>query len=933
MREDDLRLPDSGALLARDAELAQVVQAWSGGAGALCLAGEAGIGKTVLWETVLKRCRDAGWRVLSAMPAEAEADMPYAVLGDLLGGCLDAARPDLPDPQLRAVEVALLRRPVDGAVPQPHAVALATTAVLRTLAEQCRLVLAVDDVQWMDRDSGTAVAFALRRLPPDRVRALFTMRTGEPTAAPFVLAREVHTIHVGPLDLDATQRLLARELGERATAGLSWRLHESARGNPLHALELGRSVARSWPWAADSVVPPSDLAELVRQRVAELADDARELLVAVAAMSRPAIGPLLAAYGPRAEALVGQGEAAGLLRRVGDRLWFVHPLYATACYREAPVALRASVHSRLAGVVTDPERRARHLALAAPGPDRVVAEHLDVGAGCARARGAPRTAADLAELARVLTPAADAVGRATRARAVAQFLLEAGDAVQARRTLERLRADQQAGPERSRTLTALAAVLFEQEGVSAMREVAWQALAEAEGSPAAEAAAHLILAERAELPIGETRRHAQLALDFFDGLPDPDPALLASALKQVAIASWREGNVIPPELMQRATEMEDQSASLPPVAWRARTCQGECIKYLDEFAAADELLLDAWQRAEREGDLSSMSDIAGHRAELALWLGRWTDAETAAGQAVENARQCEQRGRLGLSAYFRSLVHAHTGGIAQARRDADFALEEGMSGDDGWSVALARTALGFIDLSCDDPRAALRHLDEVDAFFEASDVLAEPRQWRYLGDHVEALVRCAEVERAADRLDRMRRWADGMATTWPSAATARATGLLAHATGRAEDAVACLEESVTLFKTLPLPFEQARSELALGSALRRVRRRRDARETLTSARDTFSGLGAPLWLDKVERELARLGGRTSSGNDLTESEARVAGLVAQGLSNREVAAALVVTARTVESHLTRVYAKLGVRSRVELARRLTPTAPTVDAVE
>jgi DNA-binding CsgD family transcriptional regulator len=910
-------------LLGRESLLEDVTAFWAGSAGVLCLVGPAGIGKTALWRAAVDAASTAGWSVLRASPAEAERDMPYAVLADLLTGVLDDPALDLPAPQRRALEVALLLRAPEGTPPDPHGVGLATTAVLRARTEATRLVLAVDDLQWADRASTDALRFALRRLPADRVRAVLAIRTGDPTAPAPRLDPEATTLVVGPLALDDTRRLLARELSDRATAAVARRLHESALGNPLHTLELARAVAHKWPWTIDSVVPPPPLADLLRQRVDGLPESTRRALLMVAAMSRPSTGLLGRALGADPVVEVRRAVAAGLVRTAGDRLAFVHPLYAAACYRDAPTAERAAVHARLAEVVTDPERRARHLALAADGPDVEVAARLDAAAEAARARGAPHAAADLAELARAHTPVDDEPARIRRTRALADHLVEAGECNAARHVLEAMVAAQQPGPERARTRVALASVAYEDEGVAVMRAILWQALEEAAGDPAATAEAHLVLS-RAEMPAVEAVRHAEHALAWFERLGgdggEPDPARLADALRQLAVARWQLGRGISRELMARAAALEEGLERRPPVEWRAWACYAECLKYHDGFDEADRILAECDATAELEGDLSSTSDLASHRAELALWLGRWPEARTHVERAVEAARLAAQGGRLGMALCFRTLVLAHLGDAEGARADAAEVIDAALREDNVWRLVLARGWLGLLELSLGDARAAADQLDQVDALLTGSPVFTEPRQWRYLGDHVEALVRTGQLDRAGAAVERMAAWADRVAVPSAHAGALRARALLAQADGDLDRAVTGFVEATAAYAALPLPFEQARTALLLGTARRQARQRREAREDLARARARFAALGAARWLERAEEELGRLGGRTRSDRELTASEQRVADLAVAGMTNKEIAAALVVTPRTVEAHLTRIYAKLGVRSRVELTR-------------
>jgi len=270
---------------------------------------------------------------------------------------------------------------------------------------------------------------------------------------------------------------------------------------------------------------------------------------------------------------------------------------------------------------------------------------------------------------------------------------------------------------------------------------------------------------------------------------------------------------------------------------------------------------------------------------------------------------------------FAAVVAAHRGLEGEAREAAGAALAAARENEDRWSEALTHAALGFLELSVGaaaDAAAALGRTHE----YASRVVVTEPRQWRYLPDYVEALAATGQLDLAADRLARLEQWAAGAGTDWPAALAARARGLLAGARGEREQALAALEAAAARHERLPLPFDRARTLLALGAAQRRARRKREARASLEEAVAVFEALGAPLWAASAREELGRISGRSGARGELTTSERRVAELVADGRKNKEIAAALVVTPRTVEAHLTRIYAKLGVRSRAELATRI-----------
>lgn len=857
------------------------------------------------------------------MPAEAERQLSFVGLGDLLGPGLGEALEALPAPLRRALEVALLLRDPVGAHPEPRAVATAGWAALQALSRAGPLLIAVDDVQWLDQPSAAVLGFALRRLERRPIRAVLTYRSGygwpewldpDPT-------RTVR-LELGPLSMGAIHRVIAEGLGEPASRATLRRVYEHAGGNPLYALELARALPREG-WLVDAphaFAAPHDLATLVEGRLAELPDSSRRAMLYLAALGHPTIDLLQRAFqGSRADD-VAAAVSAGLVTRDGNRLRFTHPLFASVCYRSAPEAVRREVHAHLAEVAEVPEERARHLALAASGPDPQAAAAVDADALRARSRGAPQAAAELAELARRLTSAADQTSLFRRTRALARYLQEGGDASLARQVLEELIAGLPPGPQRARGLAALAAILYEQEGSTAAGAAARQAVSEAGNDPTARAESYLALAGLSDLTVEERPRYAQLALDAVEADNSAPPELLAAALREVELVHYHAGHGMSEILMHRAAALEAELEEPPPVAWRATTILGECLKYLDRFAEAERLLVDSQSLAESASDAGSLGEILGHRAELALWLGHWDEAAHLAAGSVEATLSTEQAGRLAAAYNFRSLVRAHRGEVEPARSDGQAALVASGEAADAWTNAMAHSSLGFLGLSLGETAGAIHHLSQIDHFAERG-VVTEPRQWRYLGDYLEALLAAGRVDEAEGRLRRLEQWARNTGTPWPALLAVRSRALVREALGDRKASLEAIAEALERHASLPLPFERARTCLLAGQIRRRAGVKRLARETLEEALAAFEGLGAPLWSMRARREMGRISGRPAASGELTASERQVAELVAAGHSNKEVAAALSVTVRTVEAHLTRIYGKLGVRSRTELARQ------------
>jgi DNA-binding NarL/FixJ family response regulator len=889
---------------------------------AFVLLGEAGIGKTALWQDTVHRAEVHGARVLAAAPAEAEAGLTFAALGDLFADVEPQHLDALGRPQRTALEASLLRRPVAGPPPDERAVGLAVAALLGALATTGPVLLAVDDVPWLDPASAAALAFAVRRLSAERVLALLTARTAD--AVPPALRAALgpcRRLDLGPLSLGATQQLLRSDAHGLVSHGAARRIHETAQGNPLHALELLRADRpdESLPGAA-AFRPPRELADLVRERLARLPASTRELLLAVSALSRPTLDDLAALAGHDPVSDVASAVESGLLVVDGARLRFAHPLFAAACYRGVSLAARRDMHSRLAALVTDPEERARHQASAAEAPDDRTAGALDLAARQARARGAVDAAAELMLLAGEHTEdrAGEQAGR--RARDAARHLTDAGRPERAREVLVAARARCTEASERVRLTLALATVVYELDGPGPSLCLTREAMAATGADADLQAEAHLSYVEHSHAPVQERLAHITAGLRLVEARSDANPVVHARLLREAALARYHAGEGMPRDLMQQATEIEARCPEPVPVAWRARTCLGECLKYLDEFAESERLLAESAALAEQTGDVVSLVGTLGHQSELALWLGQWDTADACAERALALADELDQQSRKPFALMGRLLVAAHRGQVDTARTLGADALATARVAGDGWAEALVLAAIGFTELAAGQPAAAVEALDRTDRFMSEA-LRTEPRQWRYLVDHVAALTLVGDLPRALEQLRRLDDWAGRMGTGWPRLMAARARGVVLGQQGDAEAALAALEEAVAIGETLPLPFVRARGQLTLGIALRRVRSRRRARELLDEAIAAFDDLGAWGYAEQARAEVGRISGRAGSGGALTATEERVAALVAQGLSNKEVARQLVVTPRTVEAHLTRIYSKLGLRSRAELARQ------------
>jgi DNA-binding CsgD family transcriptional regulator len=913
------------------ATLGRLVSEPRDGPVAVLIEGEAGIGKTTLWAAALDMARERSWRVLAARPAEAEAGFSYGVACDLLGPVLEETLAGLPGPQRRAVETAFLR--AEGRA-DAHAVSAGVLAVLRASLASGPVLAAIDDLQWLDAASARVLEFALRRLTTGQLMVLAASRPPGSGPAPLRLDRAVgaerlHALVLGPMPMGETHRLVNQRFGAWLPRPVLRRVYDASGGNPFFAVEMARSLLRQgMPASTDALPVPGTLRELVRERLAGLSAEARDALAVVSVVSRapPALVAAIAGSPDAAMEGLAEAEDAGILIRSGGLVEFSHPLLASVVYAQTRPARRRVLHRAIAealdgqaaGIAADSGARAWHLALGAEGPDAGVARALDVAAATARSAAAPEGAARLAELACRLTPPGCEDDRVRRSVDLAQYLFEAGDTSGARSELEGLVTRMAPGPDRARVLLRLGKVLYSAESSPAAEERAKQAIAEAGPAPAILAEAHALAAQLADHNNHDREAHARRAVQLMSEQANPDPAILATALVALGMADYYQGRGVARELLEQATVLERSAAERPPVAWRAKTIMGQFLKYADDFGTAREILTAAHHAAAEEGDEGSLPDILGHIAELELWAGDWQRATAYAAECVEAAERTGQEVLLSVNRYARALVNAHLGLAGPARADAEAGLAFGERCGDPWLIGINLWVLGFLELSLGKLAEADRHLSRVGEIRESIG-LREPGQWRFQADHVEAVIGLGELARAGDLLDRFEEGAQTTGRAWALATAARSRGLVRAAQGDTDGAATAFEQALAYHQHLPMPFELGRTVLARGQLQRRLKQKRAARESLQAAMEVFRGLGAPLWAERAQAELRRVGLRPAAPLSLTPTEERVADLVAAGHTNREAAQALFVSVHTVEDNLRRIYRKLGVRSRTELA--------------
>jgi len=924
--------PPAPAFVGRDEELAAVVaflQATEALPGVLLLEGEAGIGKTTLLRAGMAAASRSRFRVLSARPVEAESSLSFAALGDLLEERLGEVLGALPGPQRRALEVALLLEEPEGPVPDRRAVGIGVLGALRALAAAEPLLLAIDDLQWLDPASATVLQFALRRLGDEPVGLLAASRSGRertPLEPERIFSEgRLRRVRVGPLSLGALHRLLRDRLDTTFPRPTLRRIHETSAGNPFFSLELARALERHGrPLDPGERLPvPDDVHELSRDRLAALPAETAAALRAAAALSQPTLALVSAATRGDRSVLEPAVEAQ-VVELEGDRVRFTHPLLASAAYGSTEG--RRELHGRLAEIIVDPEERARHLALAAAGPDSSVAAALEEAARGAAARGAPGVAAELTEQAARLTPPNRAEDARRRTADAGYYHFESGDSRRARAMLERLAAELPAGPERASVLVRLAFTRAYDDDVHAASNLNLQALEEAGEDSLTRARALTGLAAtlfRRREQLAEAVEYARAAVELADGLGEPvivGDALGVQLMAESALGQPEAGATLE-RLLQIQPAREPVRLQAEP-AWHAAIVR----MWWEELERAQSEFGELLERGRESGDESFLPYVHVLAAQNECLRGDFGRAGSHAEAGQEIAEQVGQETLFGYALAVRALVDAHRGRADEAREEGARALELARRTRSTPTLHFATSALGLLELSLARPAAAAERLAPLVEFAREQE-MCEPSLTRFTLDYVQSLIEVGRLEEAAEVSHRYESHAARLGRKGALASALRCRGLLAAARGDLDEALATFERALAEHDFVAMPFERARTLLAHGSVQRRARQRRAARESLQQACAIFEELGAALWVEKAGAELARIGGRAAGPADLTPAEQRIAELVGQGRSNKEVAAELVVTVRTVESNLTRIYRKLGLRSRTELAHRLSARDP------
>jgi DNA-binding CsgD family transcriptional regulator len=914
-------------VIGRTVELAAIdefLDSLADGPAALVLEGDPGIGKTTLVRAAIETARGRNVHVLSCAASESDPRLSYGALGELLARIDRDVVGALPPPQRDALDAALIHGGSGPPDAEPRAVATAVLSVLEQLARSRPVMVAIDGLQWLDRPSARVVEFCTRRLRGP-VGLMASRHSGAGHLGPPGELRLRHpermdVRRLAPLDARALRHVMRQRADRPLALHALERVNEASGGNLFYALELARALPAEGPAPPALLLPPR-LQEIVESRLAGLDGEVEELLLAVAALTEPTVELLTRALGAGTGVLLDEAEEHGLVEYDGHRVRFPHPLLAIGIQARASLAGLCRMHRRLSAVVSDVEERARHLAYAQVMPEAVPA--LDQAARHLRARGAPAAAAELLELARGL-------GGATKLQVrAAEHHFDAGDSERARELLDKAIATLPGGGARAEALLLLAEIRYSDGRLDEARTLLEEARAQHEVDERLLVKIDLLLAyvlcSLESVPAA--RIPARAALVRADELDDD--ALLAQALALSACVDFTLGLQVDDQL-DRALQLERAEVRTTSVLRPSRMAALVYLRTgrLDEARRLLTALCDG--HAER-GEDHDLAWACLSLVWLECWRGDIAAATHAVDEAVERLLQLETcNGRaLGLAA--RAQLDAYAGRAHDARRAAHEALA--LFDESDWQSGSWRplATLAFLDLSLGDPEAAAARFT-ADSLAGTFTGLGAPGPWdRALlrGDAAEALIAVGRLDEADTVVALLERQGSALGRALPRGVASRCRGLLLAARGDLAGAEEALQHAVDAHEQLPILLERARGLLLLGRIQRRRRRRGEARATLERALALFDAVGSPLWADRAREELETIDPDGHEATRLTAAEERVARLAASGLTNREVAATVYVSPKTVEVHLSRAYRKLGIRSRAELGARMTIEAGTV----
>lgn len=880
----------------------------------LVIRGPAGMGKSTLLRAAFEVLKHQDVSVRFVRPTEAEQHMPFTALVDLLAGLPEEWYNELPPPQRRAVRTALCLDEADEEI-DPRAVAAGLAGVVARSGYQRPIVILVDDAQWLDAASRTMIVAALRRIRNRRITMVAATR---PTEEPIDrwLPGAVEVIDLQPLGREQMQRLLLAHLGEDRGPAVLRSVVERSGGNPLFAVQIARGGASQ----------DGRLDELISRQVMRLPFETRQVLLTASLAVDRSLDTIAKALSlPPLEACerLDPARTAGLVR-TQKVVRFEHPLYAEAVIALAAEPERRRALEGLAMAEPDPDARIAHRAAVTACPDDDLAAQLDEAAANARRRGAWDRSLELLREAVSHTSAGDA--RLCRSGRLGEWLVRSGQPVEGEELLREVYLRSR-GPVRHRAALALAELFTF---------------------------------------TGRPRPAAELVIELQES--DASPELRARSLLINPLLFGDRPMLVRAERAERILADAGSSPEVEQARTAAMTLRARCL--ISAAQPADDVLAEAVAREGSAPPYAPLPSAAMLAASHAHWNDRYDEAEVGYGALIERALDAGDEESLPILFAFACCNHARHGRWDAALRD----LETAHGGDAQRQVGapMLDVLLAWVRGHTGELDAALDVLDKVSPLFDlvgpglamyhqavrgelllgaerydeaarataaglasrrASD-MADPGLLPLDTDWMEAAVALGDLDGAEERLITTTERAKRMGRENVLAACERVRVLLLAGRGETARAVAAVPGMLAAYDASDRrPLDAGRAYLAAGEALRRARAKRGANEHLARAEEIFASTGHETYRLRAVRAMARFGGRAGGPAELTGSERRTAELAISGLRNREIAVALFVDVKTVESTLTRVYRKLGIRSRVELARALEAVGPARDPRE
>lgn len=910
-------------LFGRDDALRTVAELLDEG-GSLVVTGEPGFGKSSLLKVADQLAQRQGRRVLSISPTQFDRGLPFAGLAELVNQCPDGVLDGLPGPQQRALLVSLQRAEPDGRAADALAVPLAVRGLLTRLCETRPVTLVIDDLQWLDQASEGSLGFAVRTVDPDRLGVLVGMRPDPDAGAALLqsLPEPRRDVRLEPLDDWAIGQLLRERLGKRWTPPMAAGVARASGGNPFLALMIAQAMqsdVSKWRWSAqqgqDPIFPiPPSLSGLLGEKVSLLLSAAaREVLLLVSAAGRLTVSQLQRIVEEaKLRAALEAADDADIARiGAGSVVGFTHPLLASAIYDAAAPADRRRAHRILADKLEDPVERARHRSKSIIAPDEMVAGELERAAEISRSRGAQQLAGELLEGAAVATPSdLDTINSFNRWIRAVDTYSGAGDPLAAGTALEKVAAVAESPEQQAQVLLRQSRLAVD---LSSGRSQAEQAFRTSPVGSAVRAEILLDLSEHHRM-----EGHGRLALRLVEltiraavEADRPDVQLMALSLRQSLQWLWGMGGGR--QTLAEIHRLADESAVALSAA-ELGFAYGFYADWNDE--AAEGIVRDGIERTVEAG---RYGDLSGLYITLVMVLIRGSKVQAAEAALDEAGRMGAWVNGSGLQeAMARILVSGYAGDLDLAREQARDAIERTSAGGVPYWQAGFLAQLGFVETSARNWQAALVPLRELAGIF-VSHKFVDLEQLLWQIDYADAALQVGALDEVDAAVSLLRRHG-AAGRPEATAAADRCQALVTAARGDVSTAVAELRRLADQ-PGAESPFEAARTLLALGQVYRRAGQKGLANETLTTAAESFDALGVPRWAERARDDADRVGLHPTTSM-LTATERRVAELVAAGRSNQEVAAELFLSVKTVEANLTRVYRKLSVRSRTELANQL-----------